>query len=69
MQLKKQKIISLHSVIKPHYRKDVLTIFLKDILGRFRKHSHLPGTKLKKKKEKIKTINKDNQEDIFFNTF
>ena len=43
MQLKEQKIISLYSVIKPHYRKDILTIFLKDILGRFRKHSHLPG--------------------------
>lgn len=41
--------------MKPYYWKHVLTIFLKDILVRFRKQQDLPGGK---KKREIKTINK-----------
>lgn len=65
MQLKKQKNNFIALCNKTTLQERCTYHFLKDILGRFRKHSHLPGTKFKKKKRKVKTINKDNQEDIF----
>lgn len=37
--------------MKPYYWRDVLTIFLKDILVRFRKQQDLPGGKKKKKRD------------------
>lgn len=57
MQLKRKIRQSLCNLENEVVLQERLTIFLKDILVRFKKWQDLPGGK-KEKKEEIKTINK-----------